>query len=485
MIGEAWILDHARYDEQLASAMLYTGVGKITKVIGLLFEAYLPGASVGSLCQIFPGGKRQSETQFDAEVIGFRDRRVLLMPFEEAQGVNNGSLVLLKWKRPTVWVGHGFLGRVLDGLGRPLDALGELDLSEEGSQERDLYHKPAHPLEREVIGEPLDLGVRAINGLLTCGKGQRMGIMAGSGVGKSVLLGMLAQHTQADVNVIALIGERGREVREFIERDLGPEGLKKSVLVVSTSDKSALMRMRGAFLATSIAEFFRDQGKDVLLLMDSVTRFCMAQREIGLAMGEPPASKGYTPSVFAMIPKLLERAGMAPTRGSITGLYTVLVEGDDMDDPIADSVRSVLDGHIVLNRKIAEKNHFPAIDVLQSTSRVMRSVASPQHLKWAGQLREWLAVYAQAEDLIQIGAYVKGSNPKIDQSILVMDRLLDFLKQDMNEKATLSETLSAMEAIFQLSERYLALQNGTAQNSKAHQPSSGQPGKNAVASIRF
>ncbi len=347
------------------------------------------------------------------------------------------------------------VGRVLDGRGIPIDGKGPLTSSSGRLEERGLYQKPSHPLERQKVEDPLDLGIRAINGLLTCGKGQRLGIMAGSGVGKSVLLGMMARHTQADINVIALIGERGREVREFIENDLGPEGLKKSVIIVSTSDKSPLLRMRGAFLAATVAEYFRDQGKDVLLLMDSVTRFCMAQREIGLSLGEPPASRGYTPSVFSTIPKLLERAGMGPVQGSITGLFSVLVEGDEQDDPIADAVRSVLDGHIVLSRAIAQKNHFPAIDILQSTSRVMRAVATEDQLRWAGQIREWLATYRQAEDLINIGAYVKGSNPKVDQAVAVMDRIQDFLKQGIDDKATLEDSLASMHAIVRYGEAFL------------------------------
>ena len=307
-----------------------------------------------------------------------------------------------------------------------------------------------------MITEPLDLGVRAVNGLLTTGKGQRIGIMAGSGVGKSVLLGMMARHTAADVNVIALIGERGREVREFIERDLGPEGMKRTVVVVSTSDKSPLLRMRGAFLATTIAEYFRDQGKDVLLMMDSVTRFCMAQREIGLSLGEPPASKGYTPSVFSTLPKLLERSGMAPHKGSITGIYTVLVDGDDMDDPIADSSRSILDGHIVLSRKIAQRNHFPAIDVLQSASRVMRSVIDENQLQWSSQVREWMATYAQTEDLINIGAYVRGSNPRVDQAVAVQDKINAFLRQGIDERADYAETLAQLHGISRSGEAFLA-----------------------------
>ena len=443
-------IDPKTYEEKLSRALLYNEAGKVTKSLGLIYEAHLPGASVGSICRIAHSSFSDEGT--DAEVIGFRDKKVLLMPFEDARGVNNDSLVILKQRASTVKVGNSLLGRVVDGQGHPIDGKGPLFDHRHPSIDRGLYHAPSHPLEREMITEPLDLGVRALNGLLTCGKGQRVGIMAGSGVGKSVLLGMIARNTSAHVNVIALIGERGREVREFIERDLGPEGLARSVVVVSTSDKSPLLRMRGAFLATTIAEFFRDQGKDVLLLMDSVTRFCMAQREIGLSLGEPPASKGYTPSVFAALPKLLERAGMAPKTGSITGLYSVLVEGDDMDDPIADAARAILDGHIVLSRKIAQRNHFPAIDVLQSASRVMRSVIEPHHQDWAGMIREWIATYAQAEDLISIGAYVKGSNAKIDQSISVIDKINMFLRQKIDEKASFSDTVALMHAIVRSAE---------------------------------
>jgi flagellum-specific ATP synthase len=450
----SWQISNEIYDSRLNQAMLYEEAGKVTKSLGLVFEAHLPGASIGSLCQIQDSSDVGATILGEAEVVGFKDKRVLLMPYEEIQGVNNHSLVYLKKRSSTVSVGDFLLGRVLDGRGVPIDNKGPLIPIGKGFEEKSLYQRPSHPLDRKMIDAPLDLGVRAINGLLTCGKGQRVGIMAGSGVGKSVLLGMMARHTAAEVNVIALIGERGREVREFIERDLGPEGLKKSVVIVSTSDKSPLVRMRGAFLATSIAEYFRDQGKNVLFLMDSVTRFCMAQREIGLSMGEPPASKGYTPSVFSTIPKLLERAGMAPDRGSITGLYTVLVEGDDMDDPIADSVRSILDGHIVLSRKIAQKNHFPAIDILQSTSRVMRAVIDKDHLGWAAKLKDWLATYNQAEDLINIGAYVKGSNPKVDQSILVNDRINEFLRQGIDEKASMNDTLGAMLSIVRLAEAH-------------------------------
>jgi len=359
----------------------------------------------------------------------------------------------LKRSSPTIRVGNSLLGRVLDATGEPMDGKGPIDwASDDSAILKALYEAPSHPLERTVIEQPLDLGVRALNGLLTIGRGQRVGIMAGSGVGKSVLLGMMARNTKADINVIALIGERGREVREFIERDLGEEGLARSVVIVATSDKSPLLRMRGAILAASIAEFFRDQSKDVLLLMDSVTRFCMAQREIGLSLGEPPATKGYPPSVFAMLPKLLERAGTGVNGGSITGLYTVLVEGDDMDDPIADSARSILDGHIVLSRKIAQKNHFPAIDVLASASRVFRSVTTEAQQDFAGKIKEWMALYNQAEDLINIGAYAKGSNPKIDQAIASIDRINMFLRQRVEESGTFDESVALMQAIVRVAE---------------------------------
>lgn len=448
----SWTFNRSLYEDRLLRAIQYDEAGKITKSLGLIFEAHLPGASVGSICRILRGRDLHSQDGVDAEVIGFRDQRVLLMPFDDATGVNNDSLVVIREKSSTVSVGPELLGRVIDGRGNPLDGKGPIFARADRMEEKNLYSKPSHPLEREVIRQSLDLGVRSINGLLTIGKGQRVGIMAGSGVGKSVLLGMMAKHTTADVNVIALIGERGREVREFIERDLGPEGLARSVVIVATSDKSPLLRMRAAFLATSVAEYFRDQANDVLLMMDSVTRFSMAQREIGLSQGEPPASKGYTPSVFSMLPKLLERAGTAPGKGSITGIYTVLVEGDDLDDPIADSARSILDGHIVLSRKIAQRNQFPAVDVLQSASRVMRAVADPEHLKWAALIREWMALYAQAEDLINIGAYVRGSNAKIDQAIAVHDRIEAFLRQGIDDTGAMGETMTLMHSIVRAAE---------------------------------
>jgi len=411
--------------------------GKVIQIVGLVVEGYCPTATVGTLCHLIPLGGGEP---VPAEVVGFRDSRALLMPLGDLRGLGPGSLIQVVRDSATLPVGDHLLGRVLDALGQPLDEmpLGACD------QECPLYALPPSPMTRETIVQPLDLGVRAINGLLTCGTGQRMGIMAGSGVGKSVLLGMMAKHTQADVNVIALIGERGREVREFIERDLGPEGLARSVVITATSDQSPLLRMRGAFVATTIAEYFSNQGKNVLLLMDSVTRFAMAMREVGLAIGEPPTTKGYTPSVFATLPKLLERAGNFKGKGSITGLYTVLVEGDDMNEPVADSVRSILDGHIVLSRDIAARNHYPAIDILGSASRVMRDIVSPEHMQLNGRVREILATYKEAEDLINIGAYVEGSNGKIDYAISQIEAILEFLQQGMNDSVSMGDTVETL-----------------------------------------
>ncbi len=411
--------------------------GKVTRIVGLVIEGYCPHASIGSLCQLTPidGG-----SPIHAEIVGFKDSKALLMPLGELRGLGPGSLIRVVRNSATIQVGNNLLGRVIDAMELPHDGLPAPVLTEE----KDLYSLPPGPMERQNITETLDLGVRAINGLITCGMGQRMGIMAGSGIGKSVLLGMMSKYAKADINVIALIGERGREVREFIERDLGKDGLARSVIVVVTSDQPPLLRMRGAFVATAIAEYFCNQGKNVLLMMDSVTRFAMAMREIGLAIGEPPTTKGYTPSVFATLPKLLERAGRFRGKGSITGLYTVLVDGDDLTEPVADSVRSILDGHIVLSRAIAARNHFPAIDVLNSASRVMRDIISPRHLELAGKARTVLASHAEAEDLINIGAYVKGSNPKIDYAISKIDAINDFLRQNYTETTTLKQTLEQL-----------------------------------------
>lgn len=407
--------------------------GKVTQVIGLVIESEGPTVSVGELCYVsshFPGVE-----PIPAEVVGFREGMVMLMAVGEMQGIGPGCEVVSAQKTLKVKVGDELLGRVLDGLGSPMDGKGPI-LSDE---EYPLNAQPPDPLERPRIHENLYVGVRAIDGLITMGDGQRIGIMAGSGVGKSTLLSMIARNTEADISVIALVGERGREVRDFIERDLGEEGMKRAVVVVATSDQPALVRIKGAMTATAIAEYFRDQGRRVILMMDSVTRFAMAQREVGLTIGEPPATRGYTPSVFAMLPRLLERAGTSG-KGSITGIYTVLVDGDDMNEPIADAVRSILDGHIVLSRSIAAQNHFPAIDVMTSVSRVMNEVVSEAHLKAAQRMRQLMAVYRDAEDLIHIGAYVKGSSPKIDESIEKIDKIDEFLCQGIYEVDTYEET---------------------------------------------
>lgn len=438
------IIDHEidwdKYDNLCNSSHLTKDSGKVSDATGLLIKGYLPGASVGSVCEIEPLG---TEKKISAEVVGFQDRNVLMMPLQEIRGINLGAKINLLRTTASIKVGEQLLGRVINGLGEPIDEKEHLS----ATIEFPLYADVVNPLQRKPIDEPLDLGIKAINGVLTIGKGQRAAIMAGSGVGKSVLLGMMARYTEADINVIALIGERGREVREFIENDLGEEGLKKSVIVAVTSDQSALLRMRGAFVATAIAEYFSSMGKNVLLMMDSVTRFSMAQREIGLSVGEPPTTKGYTPSVFATLPKLLERAGSFVGKGNITGLYTVLVEGSDMEDPIADTVRSIVDGHIVLLRELAQKGHFPAIDILQSTSRVMRAITRSDHQALAQRLRENLAIYKDAEDLINIGAYKSGSNPKIDKAIKLIDPINEFLKQKVQDQTDFKNTLKTLHQI--------------------------------------
>jgi flagellum-specific ATP synthase len=415
--------------------------GRVSRIVGLLIEGRGPGAKVGSQCLIYP--QDTDGEPIVAEVVGFRDKEVLFMPYGETRGIGPGCRILSCGDPSSVQVGEELLGRVLDGLGQPLDGKGPIMTK----TRYPLYAPAPHPLKRALIKEPLDLGIRSINGLLTCGKGQRVGIFAGSGVGKSTLLGMMARFTRAHVNVIALIGERGREVREFIERDLGEEGMKRSVVVVATSDQPPLVRMRGAFVATAIAEFFRDQGMDVLLLMDSLTRFAMAQREVGLSAGEPPTTKGYTPSVFAAIPRLLERAGMSEGKGSITGLYAVLVESDDFNEPISDAVRSILDGHIQLSRELANYGHYPAVDVLGSVSRVMREVVDDRHMAMAGRFLEILAVYKRVEDLIQLGAYTKGSDPRVDEAINCIDGFNRFLRQGINEPADMASTLEGLRGV--------------------------------------
>ncbi|OEF98607.1 flagellar protein export ATPase FliI [Desulfuribacillus alkaliarsenatis] len=410
--------------------------GKVTQVIGLTIEAKGPAVSLGEVCII--ESRTQNQTIY-AEVVGFKHDKVLLMPLSEIGSISPGSQVIPTGKPFNVKVGFELLGSVLDGLGRPIDESSIPDNLETYS----VNNTPPNPLSRPRITQPLSVGVRSIDALHTVGKGQRIGLFAGSGVGKSTLLGMIARNTEADVNVIALIGERGREVREFIDKDLGPEGLKKSVLIVATSDQPALVRMKGALLATAVAEYFRDQGKQVMLMMDSLTRYAMAGREVGLAVGEPPAARGYTPSVFATLPRLLERAGTSAT-GSITAFYTVLVDADDMNEPIADAVRGILDGHIVLSRKLAHKGHYPAIDVLQSVSRVMNDISDKEHLEVSNRLKELLAIYRESEDLISIGAYKKGSNRKLDIAIQFKDRIDQFCQQQIYEKTTLQESIDSL-----------------------------------------
>lgn len=415
-------------------------LGKVVKVVGLTIESIGPDAKLNDMCYIIP---KNGGEAVKAEVVGFRDERVLLMPYDAVEGVGLGSRVENSGAPLKVYASDALLGKTLDGIGVPIDG-SELSQKGEGYS---VEAMPPDPLKRKIIDEVLPLGVKAVDGLNTIGKGQRIGVFAGSGVGKSTLLGMFARNTKADINVIALIGERGREVREFIERDLGPEGMARSVVVVATSDKPALIRKKAAQTATAIAEYFRDQGKDVLIMMDSLTRFSMAQREIGLASGEPPVSRGYPPSVYAEMPKLLERAGNSEV-GSITGLYTVLVDGDDFNEPITDTARGILDGHIVLSRKLGQKNHYPAIDVLASISRCMSSIASPEHKQSAGKLRNVLATYSEAEDLINIGAYKKGSNPEIDYSIEKIGEVNEYLCQGVYEKFTYEEEEQLLDSIF-------------------------------------
>ena len=440
--------------EHLMHEPFYQKLGKVAKIVGLTIESIGPDAKLNDLCKIYSPDK--SQTMF-AEVVGFKDSRVLLMPFENVDGIGPGCIVENTEKPLEVKVGNGILGHTLDGLGNPME--GDIvDLTDTYPVEA----APPDPMKRVIINQVLPLGVKAVDGLLTVGKGQRIGIFAGSGVGKSTLLGMFARNTKADINVIALIGERGREVREFIERDLGPEGMKRSVLVVATSDKPALIRNKAAKTATAIAEYFRDQGKDVLLMMDSLTRFSMAQREIGLASGEPPVTRGYPPSVYSEMPKLLERAGMSD-KGSITGLYTVLVDGDDFNEPITDTARSILDGHIVLSRKLGQKNHYPAIDVLQSISRCMSQIVDKKHKQMAGRMKNVMATYNEAEDLINIGAYKSGSNRNIDYAIYKIDAVNKFLMQQTDEKFDFEDEVTQLSDIFA---DYEAFENGSLQLKK-------------------
>ncbi|WP_045215926.1 FliI/YscN family ATPase [Desulfonatronovibrio magnus] len=416
--------------------------GKVSKVIGLVVEGQGIKAPLGSICRLLPDEKDLNNS-INAEVVGFRDGAVLFMPYEDMRGIKPGTLIKNTSMPPLIPVGSQYLGQAINAFGNPLKHSAQ---KIEPRKYYPLYAEPLNPLERPRINEPLDVGIKSINSLLTLGKGQRVGIMAGSGVGKSTLMGMMARYTEADINVIALVGERGREVVEFMEKDLGPEGLARSVLVVATSDQGPLIRMRAAFAATAIAEYFRDQGKDVLLMMDSVTRFAMAAREVGLAAGEPPTTRGYTPTVFTQLPKLLERTGKSP-KGSITGIYTVLVEGDDFNEPVADAVRSILDGHIVLTRELADQGHYPAIDVLKSVSRLRADITDQNVIKAGQKIIRLMAAYDRASDMINIGAYVKGSNPEIDQAIKLIGPINDFLRQNVGESFSLEKSFKLLQGI--------------------------------------
>ncbi|MBN1967909.1 MAG: flagellar protein export ATPase FliI [Candidatus Delongbacteria bacterium] len=428
-----------KYFNGLDEVNVYRMSGKVIRIIGLIIESSGPESSIGDLCIIY---RKKKLNPVPAEVVGFSDGKTLLMALHGMEGISPGCEVRSSNRPLTVKAGEEMLGRVLDGLGNPMDGKSFLNC-----KDSIVLNNPApEALSRDRIDKKFITGIKAIDGMITCAQGQRVGIFSGSGVGKSVLMGMIAKGGEADVNVIALIGERGREVKEFIERDLGEEGLKKSVVVTVTSDKEALLRVKGALLATSIAEYFRDKGKNVLFMMDSCTRYAMALREIGLAVGEPPTTKGYTPSVFNFLPKLLERTGKSD-RGSITALYTVLVEGDDMNDPVGDTVRSIIDGHIVLSRKIAAKNHYPAIDVLESVSRLFNEVVDSEHKKNQYKIKELMAIYRENEDIINIGAYTKGANPKIDQAIAKIDKINQFLRQDIDEIFSFDQTMKLMSLI--------------------------------------
>ena len=432
------MLDLEKY-EAVKEQIFFRKLGKVVNVVGLTIEAVGPDACLGDVCRIVPEAAGAEPVM--AEVVGFRDKKTLLMPLDAVEGISLGCSVENTGYPLSVTVSEELLGKTVNGLGQPVDGT----VIKGGSYS--VEAPPPNPMSRKIIDTVLPLGVRAVDGIMTVGKGQRIGIFAGSGVGKSTLMGMFARNTKADINVIALIGERGREVREFIERDLGEEGMRRSVVVVATSDRPALERKKAALTATAIAEYFRDQGKDVLLMMDSLTRFSMAQREIGLASGEPPVSRGYPPSVYSEMPRLLERAGCSD-KGSITGLYTVLVDGDDFNEPITDTARSILDGHIMLNRKLVHKNHYPAIDVLQSISRCMSQIATQEHKKLAGRLKNVLATYNEAEDLINIGAYKSGSNPDIDYAITMIRQVNDFLQQDVDEKVSFEESVERLRTMF-------------------------------------
>ncbi|MBF0447753.1 MAG: FliI/YscN family ATPase [Magnetococcales bacterium] len=431
------------YNQAIQQQTKLRRTGKVSQVVGLMIEGAGPAASIGDLCEVFPD---DGAKPIKAEVVGFRNDVLLLMPLGSIKGIHPGSLIVSEGRSEMISVGDGLLGRILGPMGEPLDN-GPVIHNQDTTP---LYAEPINPMLRRRIDEKLDIGIRSVNALLTIGRGQRVGVFSGSGVGKSTMMGMMARYTDADINVIAMVGERGREVVEFLEKDLGPEGLARSIVIVATSDQPPLMRLRAAFMATAIAEYFRSKEKHVLLLMDSVTRFAMAQREVGLARGEPPTSRGYPPSTFMLLPNLLERAGRDQGEGSITGIYTVLMEGDDLQDPIVDAVRGILDGHFVLSRELAAANQYPAIDVLQSLSRLMEDLASPEQKAMAGKIREAIAVYRKAEDMINIGAYAAGSNPQIDQAIKLMQPIRLFLSQAITQGCSMEESIQHMTALLEI-----------------------------------
>lgn len=444
IFGRIWkMFDLTPYLQTIPKIEPFRVFGLVKEITGILIKAQGLKVSVGEACKIYG----DYSTQMEAEVVGFQDGKTLLMASGELTGLRPGTRIFPAGKKTSVRVGKDLIGRIVDDHGEPIDGKGLIR-----GRRFPLFSSAPPPLQRQRISEPIDLGIRAINGLLTCGKGQRMGIMAGSGVGKSVLMGMIAKYTEADLNVIALIGERGREVREFIEKDLGEKGLERSIVVISTAEQPPLAKVRAAFTATAIAEYFREQGKNVLLLMDSLTRIAMAQREIGLAIGEPPTAKGYTPSVFALLPKLLERVGNDGGKGSITGLYTVLVEGDDLTEPVTDAARAILDGHIVLSRELAMENHYPAIDILNSISRLMPDIVDTRQRDYAGKFVETLARYKKLEDMINLGMYKEGSNPQVDYSIQMIEKLKSYLRQGMDEKRDFSDGLQGLYCLFDRSE---------------------------------
>ncbi len=442
MGNEQMEINWDKYFSAVDSCVTVRPEGRVTKVVGLIAEGDGLGLGIGSLCTI----KNDHGSEIRAEVIGFREEKVLLMPYGNIRGIGPGSRIIPLADLPMADVGEELIGRVMDGMGSPIDGKGSFN----SAARYPLFGKPINPMERKSIDEPIDVGIAAVNTMITMGRGQRVAIMAGSGVGKSVLMGMMTKHTAADITVIGLIGERGREVKDFVNHTLGEEGMKTSVVVAATSDMPPLIRMRGAYLATTIAEYFRDQGKHVLLILDSVTRFAMSSRDVGLAAGEPPTSRGYTPSFFVQIPILLERAGYVEGSGSITGIYTVLVEGDDLNDPVGDTVRSIVDGHIVLSRDLANRGHYPAIDVLASVSRVFKDVAKPDHIQLRQKAIDIMAAYKDAEDMIAIGAYVDGSNPRVDQAKKLMPGINGFLRQDMNRRVDLNMGISELAKVLKL-----------------------------------